>query len=433
MPMQIRRTSVPNTPPTGLAEGQLAIGMADAPPTLWVGVPTSIDPAGRRVVNPQPGLFTATTPGIVPAAGATANLFLNSSGGFTSLPPPVVQTPPGSYAAQPGDDWIKYAGPLGASPTLTLPPTASTPGGKVLRLTLQNMSAPNPALTIVAAGSNTISVLSGTGWLANVGTVAVQTTTPNGEILFICDADSGVWRLINQGPPLITLMTNTTPANQYLPGTNAPRISTSLFTSSGIYTPVPGLSYALVECAGAGGGGGSSFPSAGANAFGGGGGGGSGAYSRSILTAAQIGASQSVTIGAGIAAGAGGTTSFGTLVTAPGGSPGAGFDGGSGLGQGGAGGTRGTGQFTLPGSDGSPGMSWAFNTTGGRLVKGGDGGVLFAGMRGQNATGGAAPGSAPNPNTGAGGEGGAQNTPGGAWQIGADGSSGWCFVTEFAF
>lgn len=49
-PMQIRRTAIPNESPGGLAEGQLAVEMASDPPRLWVGVPTSIDPTGRREI-----------------------------------------------------------------------------------------------------------------------------------------------------------------------------------------------------------------------------------------------------------------------------------------------------------------------------------------------------------------------------------------------
>src|SRR5262245_43240333 len=48
MPMQIRRTSTPNLAPTGLVPGQLAVEMASDPMRLWIGVPTSINAAGRR-------------------------------------------------------------------------------------------------------------------------------------------------------------------------------------------------------------------------------------------------------------------------------------------------------------------------------------------------------------------------------------------------
>lgn len=50
MAMQIRRTAAIDNPPAGLAEGQLAVEMAADPPRLWVGVPTSLDPTGRRQI-----------------------------------------------------------------------------------------------------------------------------------------------------------------------------------------------------------------------------------------------------------------------------------------------------------------------------------------------------------------------------------------------
>lgn len=58
MTMQIRRTSTPNPAPTALKEGQLAVGMADTPPSLWIGVPTALDPSGRKLITPT---FKLTT------------------------------------------------------------------------------------------------------------------------------------------------------------------------------------------------------------------------------------------------------------------------------------------------------------------------------------------------------------------------------------
>lgn len=53
MPMQIRGTAIVDNPPTGLAERQLSVEMAGPQPKLWVGVPTSIDPSGRRLLAPS--------------------------------------------------------------------------------------------------------------------------------------------------------------------------------------------------------------------------------------------------------------------------------------------------------------------------------------------------------------------------------------------
>ena len=99
-----------------------------------------------------------------------------------------------------------------------------------------------------------------------------------------------------------------------------------VFTASGTYTPSAGLVAAIIECIGGGGaGGGCAATSAGQCAAAGGGGGGD--YARAYVTAAQVGASQSVTVDAGGSAptsgnnagGNGGTSSVGSLCSAGGG------------------------------------------------------------------------------------------------------------------
>src|SRR5215475_9778188 len=75
-----------------------------------------------------------------------------------------------------------------------------------------------------------------------------------------------------------------------------------VFTTSGTYTPTPGMRSCIVECIGGGGGGGGGYAPA-ANQTMNGGGGGGGGYSRKFLTATQVGMSQVVTVGAGGAPG----------------------------------------------------------------------------------------------------------------------------------
>jgi len=48
--VQIKRTSTPDKPPTGLVPGELAVEMA-SPTRLWVGVPTTLDPSGMKLLN----------------------------------------------------------------------------------------------------------------------------------------------------------------------------------------------------------------------------------------------------------------------------------------------------------------------------------------------------------------------------------------------
>jgi len=55
MAIQIRRTRTPDHAPTDLVPGQLAVEMASSPARLWCGVPTSIDPSGRRLLGTSGG------------------------------------------------------------------------------------------------------------------------------------------------------------------------------------------------------------------------------------------------------------------------------------------------------------------------------------------------------------------------------------------
>lgn len=145
-------------------------------------------------------------------------------------------------------------------------------------------------------------------------------------------------------------------------------VKQQIFTASGTYTPSTGMLYCQAIVKGAGGGSGGCATTAGTQSAVSGGGGG-GAYSYSLLTAATVGASQTVTIGAGgtagtagnNAGGAGGASSLGTLVTANGGAGGSGGPNtgsppfiGSTTGAGGT--TGGTGDFKLAGGAGLVGV-----------------------------------------------------------------------------
>ncbi|MBM3651529.1 MAG: DUF2793 domain-containing protein [Alphaproteobacteria bacterium] len=194
-----------------------------------------------------------------------------------------------------------------------------------------------------------------------------------------------------------------------------------IFTSSGTYTPTPGLRFADALLFGAGGGGGSGARTAAATAASGGAGGGGGGLARGRFTAAQIGASKSITIGAGGAGGAaqttnstngangaaGGSTSFGSLLYAGGGGGGAGGQIGAASGGGGAGssassglsgaaGTGGTGSFGIgtggSGAAGAGGTHFFGGSGGGgcsaAAVAGAGGSCLYYGASGGGAGGG---------------------------------------------
>lgn len=137
------------------------------------------------------------------------------------------------------------------------------------------------------------------------------------------------------------------------------------FTASGTYTPTTGMKYCIVQLLGGGGGGGGSANGAGgAISVSVGGGGGGSEYAIGYFSAAQIGASQIVTIGAAGTAGtapsgnggAGGTSSLGSLITSVGGGGGAGGSNGFATATaGGSAGTGGTGGTFR--SNGTPGFS----------------------------------------------------------------------------
>lgn len=159
------------------------------------------------------------------------------------------------------------------------------------------------------------------------------------------------------------------------------------FTSSGTYTPNTQLKFCRIRVQAPGGGSGGSD-----GEFMAGAGGGGGEYAEGIFTAAQIGSSQSVTIGAAGTAGntsggnggTGGTTSVGSLISCVGGG------GGQGTGSnstddtprtGGAGGTGGTGgHLRIPGGRGhSPAAVFNFATSSHFHAHLGHGGDAFMG------------------------------------------------------
>lgn len=137
------------------------------------------------------------------------------------------------------------------------------------------------------------------------------------------------------------------------------------FTTSGTYTPTVGMISCVIEVVGGGGGGGGLVNNALSTAAGGG---GSGGYSRGAFSAATIGASKAVTIGAGGAGGTtagsdgstGGTTSVGALIQATGGLGGQGQSAASGsvvtFRSGGSAGIGSLGDVNLSGNAGGSAM-----------------------------------------------------------------------------
>lgn len=201
-------------------------------------------------------------------------------------------------------------------------------------------------------------------------------------------------------------------------------IGTRAFTSSGTYNPTAGMKFCIVDVQGAGAAGGNAQTTV-SNSLAVGGGGGSGAFSRSFYTAAQIGGSQSVTIGA-----IGANTSFGSLIVC-----GSGAAGANGNNQGdnpvSIGGNRGNvvtsgNIFALPGIRGGLGLgrrnqNWVGgNGGGGYLNMGAAIGALSSSSNGNAAI----------ANTGAGGGGATMINSVGS-RTGGAGSTGIVTILEF--
>lgn len=213
-------------------------------------------------------------------------------------------------------------------------------------------------------------------------------------------------------------------------------VKTQVFTANGTYTPSTGMLYCTVELVGAGGGSGGIGSTPVSAAIGGGGG---GEYRRAIFTAAQIGASKAVTIGAAGTAGSssggnggtGGDTSLGTLLVGKGGSGSAGVNTNTTT-NGANGGTGGTGTGeSVAGQKGGDG----FANSGSHNRQGGFGGAAFifgcsTPSISWTSGGGAEPATA-GFGYGSGASGPTVDGAGGTPQAGSPGAPGYVRITEF--
>jgi hypothetical protein len=213
-------------------------------------------------------------------------------------------------------------------------------------------------------------------------------------------------------------------------GSGFTSINIQTFNATGVYTPSVGMAYCIIEAIGGGGGGGGSAACSSSQCAAGGAGAG-GSYGRSVFSAATIGASQTVTIGArgmggnGNTAGtAGGNTSVGALITSNGGGGGAGGPASSTatISAPGLGGTS-TGTIGFAGVQGLngiilPTINYALGGQGGYSIGGGPGQPVFPGGGGVGLT------------FGSGGAG-ATTLNSGSAATGGNAQAGVVYITEF--
>lgn len=206
-----------------------------------------------------------------------------------------------------------------------------------------------------------------------------------------------------------------------------------IFTANGTYTPTVLMKYCIVECLGGGAAAGGSTATA-AGQFSAGAGGGGGEYAVGVFSAATIGVSQAVTIGAGgvgvvgLAGGDGGNTSLGALISAFGGlgggiGPGASANFHSDAGDGGTGGAG--GDYRTQGRRGQNGYGVFASSI--RISGTGADSQLGAGGRARTLTNN--PGEAATGYGAAGG--GAISDAGAIAKIGGAGTPGIVIITEY--
>lgn len=221
-------------------------------------------------------------------------------------------------------------------------------------------------------------------------TFEAKLADPNADRIKFWDDSAGTMAWLALGTGLSISGTTLSPLTYSL--------AIQAFTGNGTYTPTTGMKYCLVFATGSGGGGGGADSDGSTDTAGGGG--GAGGTAIGIFSAATIGASQAVTIGAAGTAGAaaggggggGGNTTFGALLTGSGGNGGSGSGSAPGsdtIGLGGTGGSASSGTVNIEGGAGATGYAdvAASGGVGGASFWGGGGrgGATFSGLAAGNA------------------------------------------------
>ena len=328
--------------------------------------------------------------------------------------------------------------PISTSDTAQLVFKNSQIGGSALAavaITANGTGSSNFAYDCVIQSNNQSAISVGTGatfTLSNctIGSNAANAITGAGTISYADISFVGSSSTIN------------TTTQTLLVASDFQRVVVQTFTSgTPTYTPTAGMKYCTIEVVGGGGAGGGAAATSSTQGAAGGGGGGGG-YARKTVTAATIGTSQTVTVGAGGTVGAagnnagntGGTSSVGSIVSATGGSGGSGsaVSGATNVAfaAGGAGGVGSSGDFNAKGNAGTGG--YAVGVTPTCALPGSGGGSYFGGGA---AAVGAGTNSTSNGNAGqtygGGGSGGYNLLSEASGATGAAGGSGVVIITEY--
>ncbi len=235
----------------------------------------------------------------------------------------------------------------GIYPNFTITNTSPSSGGTVTSVTgtapISSSGGNTPAISISQATTSTNGYLSSTDWNTfnnkqdalvsgtNIKTVNGITLLGSGDLGTITAAYGGTG-LTSPGTSGNVLTSNGT---SWISAAAAGAASYQEFTSSGTWTKPSSAQFVMVEIWGAGGGGGSGFSSSAGTIRGGGRGAAGGTYLQKIFLASDLNGTETVTIGAGGSGGvssgstsvsgtSGGNSTFGSWLTAFGGTFGAG-------------------------------------------------------------------------------------------------------------
>ena len=212
---------------------------------------------------------TAAYPG---TAGTSGTLLQSNGTDFvnTTATYPGTATTSGTILRADGTNWV--------ASTATYPNSAGT-SGTVLQSNGTNIVNSTAAYPVTATGTGTILRADGTNWVATTATY--PTTTTANEILYSSSNN---------------VVAGLSYSNLAINANLVKTVKTQVFTSSGTYTPSTGMLYCYVTLIGGGAGGGSCANTAAGHIASAGGGGAAGTAYK-LFTAANIGASATVTIG----------------------------------------------------------------------------------------------------------------------------------------